>query len=227
MIQPVQKLVHSLYPQRRSEEAREYLPPRHSSRDCLRAGAAVFQDFLHQILAAHGERFPKRAVLLCGIEVDAVPVETAEIRHQGRAVRARKIHFIDKQECGDLAVGQKAPECFRVALDAVRAADYQHRIIERLKRALHLRRKIDVPGGIEQVIFRRVRAQHRLLGKNGDPPLPLEIVRIEERVSVIHTSQLADLPCTIQERLREGGLSGVHVSQYADCQSFHLIIPIP
>ena len=50
-----------------------------------------------------------------------------------------------------------------------------------------------------------------LLGKDGDPSLPLLNVGIEEAVLVINPAQLSDLAAEVQERFAKGGFSRVYM----------------
>ena len=96
-------------------------------------------------------------------------------------------------------------------LHAVRAADHQHRAVQHRQCPLHLGGKVHMPRRIQQRNGAVPYLQHRLLGKDGDAPLALHIVRIQERIPVIHPPQAADSAGTVEQRLGKGGLSRVHM----------------
>ena len=79
-----------------------------------------------------------------------------------------------------------------MALYSVRSADHQHRIVQHLQRAFHLRRKIHMSRCVQQRDILVLPLKLRLLGKNCDSPVPLLTIRIQKRVPVIHPSQPAD-----------------------------------
>ena len=112
-----------------------------------------------------------------------------EGRRQRGAVRPRLIHFIDEDENRNFVFFQQPPQSAGMPLRAVRAADDQNRRVQHLKRALHLTGKIHMPRGIQQRDGRALPGQLRLLGEDGDAPLPLLGIGIQKGVPVIHPPQ--------------------------------------
>ena len=108
-----------------------------------------------------------------------------------------------------------------MGLDAVGATDDQDGPVQHLEGPLRLCGKIHVSRGVQQGDLRVPHRQQRLLGENGDAPLPLHGVRIQKGISMVHTPQLAQLSRPVEQGLGEGGLSRVHVGQDADGQFFH------
>ena len=85
-----------------------------------------------------------------------------------------------------------------MGLDPVGAADHQHGAVQYLQRPLHFGGEIHVARGVQQgdlpvrpgsAVRQR---KHRLFGKNGDAPLPLQVLRIQEGVPVVHPAQGTD-----------------------------------
>ena len=72
-----------------------------------------------------------------------------------------------------------------MALHAFGAGHDEHRIIQHRQCALHLRRKIDVPGCIDKEIFIFPMMEYRLVGKDRNAALFLQRVRIQKRILMI------------------------------------------
>ena len=73
-------------------------------------------------------------------------------------------------------------------LHAVRATDDQHRTVEHLQCALHLRRKVNVPGRVQQCDLGVRQGELRLLGENCDAARALKRKRVEERILMVHAA---------------------------------------
>ena len=71
-------------------------------------------------------------------------------------------------------------------------------------------------GGIQKGHFQFIQRQHRLLGKDGNAPLPLNGVSIQKGVPVIHAAQLADGAAAVEQGFGKGGLARVHMGQDTD-----------
>ena len=125
-----------------------------------------------------------------------------QVRQQRSPVGPRQIHLVDKEERRHLIAFQQIPQRPGVALHAVGAGDHQNGAVQHLKRPLHLGGKVHVSRRVQQGNPGIPQLQHRLLGEYGDPPLALHGVRIQKRVLMIHPSQTADRPGTVQQGLR-------------------------
>ena len=75
--------------------------------------------------------------------------------------------------------------------------------------------------GVQQGDGQVPQGELRLLGEDGDAPLPLHLVGVQKGVPVVHPAQAADGPAPVQQSLGEGGFSGVHMSQDAQDQLVH------
>ena len=115
-------------------------------------------------------------------------------REQRRPVRPAEVHLVDEKERRHTVALEQLPERARVALHAVRAADDEHGVVEHLQRALHLARKIDVAGRVQQRKLDVAERQHGLLRKNRDAALALLHVGIEKGVLVVDAAELPQLP---------------------------------
>ena len=78
-------------------------------------------------------------------------------------------------------------------------------------------------GGVQQGDLHFGQAEHRLLGKDGDAPLPLHGIGIQKGVLMVHPAQLFQAAAPIQQRLGQGGLACVHVGQQTSTNSFHRV----
>ena len=112
-----------------------------------------------------------------------------------------------------------------MALHPVRRADEQHRIVQYLERPLHLGGEVHVAGGIQQGELRPLPAQPGLLGEDGDAPLPLLDVGVQERVPVVHPPQLPDPAGQVQHGLGQRGLAGVHMGQQSCADPLDRLAP--
>ena len=75
--------------------------------------------------------------------------------------------------------------------------------------------------GVQQGELGLRQGEHRLLGKNGDAPGPLQGVRVQKGVPVVHPPHLPQRPRLVEHGLAEGGLPRVHMGQYPNDQPFH------
>ena len=120
---------------------------------------------------------------------------------QRRPVRARQIHLVDEQKRGHLISLQQIPQCPGVALYAVSTGDHQHGAVQHLQRSLHFGGKVYMAGGVQQRHTGLPQFQHRLLGKDGNAPLPLHGVGVQKGVLMVHPPQTADGSGPVQQGL--------------------------
>ncbi len=105
-----------------------------------------------------------------------------------------------------------------MALHPVGAADDQKGAVQHPEGSLRFGGEVHVAGGVQQGDFQIPGGQHGLLGEDGDAPLPLHGVRVQKGVPVVYPAQLPDGPALVQQGLRQGGFSGVHVGQQAQAE---------
>ena len=113
-----------------------------------------------------------------------------------------------------------------MGLDAVGAADDQHGAVQHPEGPLRLGGEVHMAGGVQQRHFRVSYGQQRLLGEDGDAPLPLDGIRIQKGVPVVHPAQLPQCPAAVEQRLGQGCFSGVHMGQDAQDQFLHGFAPV-
>lgn len=179
-----EKGVHARELQPRAEQAREELTAADERAHGLVRQRAGVKILLERRLVAQGD--------LLRVGVGEVHTRAAQVRaqvgHERRAIRARQVHLRHEHKHRHAVAPQQLPERFRVRLHAVRAADDQHRTIEHLQCALHLRRKVNVTGRVQQCHLGVRQRELRLLRENCDAARALERKRIEERILMVHAA---------------------------------------
>ena len=184
--QTIQQRVHAVQSQRRAEVARERFSFRNQLCDLAVVHHSCLEVLLEQTFIAYGK-------LLCHC-VRRSEVHTAAVQPRFQllqeciSVCAVQIHLVDEQKRRDSLPRQQPPQRFRMRLHAVRAADDQHRTVEHLQCALHLRRKVNVTGCVQQCHLGVRQGELRLLGENCDAARALERKRIEERILMVHAA---------------------------------------
>ena len=149
-----------------------------------------------------------------------------ELGQTARPVGPVQVHLVDKEQGGDLIALQQLPQGLSMALYAVGPADNQNGAVQHLERALHLAGKIHVARGVQQRHLHRGQGKDRLLGEDGDAPLPLQGVGIQEGVLMVHPAQLTQGAAEVEHPLRQGGLTRVHMGQYANHKFLHIRHPL-
>ena len=144
-----------------------------------------------------------------------------ELAQQDLPPQGVEVHFIEEEEGGYPVPGEELPEGAAVALDAVRPADDEDGAVQHGKDPLRLGGEVHMAGGVQQLDPRVPGGEGGLLRIDGDAPLPLLDVGIQEGVPVVHPAQLADGAALVEQGLGEGGLASVHVGQDAQDQLFH------
>ena len=218
-LQPLQQSVHPVQTQRRAKIHREHLPPRNGSDDGVGVGRTIGQRFLHQRLAAQGQRL--RVGALRGKIHTTVPETPLQFPQPHRPVRPRQVALVHKNKCGYAVFLQKPPQGLGVALHPIGAGDHQHRVVQHLQSALRLSGKVHVPRCVQQRQHRAGQLQHRLLSKNRDAARFFQRVRVQKGVLMVHPAQPPQRPRPVQHRLAQRGLAAVHVGQNAHHQPFH------
>ncbi len=79
-----------------------------------------------------------------------------------------------------------------MGLDPVGGADDQYGAVQDLQGALHLTGEVHMPRGVQKGDLPVPKGEHRLLGEDGDTTLPLQVLRIQKGVPVVHPAQGAD-----------------------------------
>ena len=164
------------------------------------------QVLVHSLFPAHGKVLHllllpggRQSLLAPAVKKHAgIRQPAAELLHPPLGVRPGLVHLVDKEDRWDPIAFQQLPQGLHMALDAICPADHQHGIVQHLQGALHLCRKVHMA--------RRVQKRHRqagqirgfwqhkfsLLGKNGDPSLPLQCIGVQKGIPIVHTARPAD-----------------------------------
>ena len=212
-----------------SEPAGEKLPGADQAAEVLLAhGRSVLQIALHQSLVQ------QRELLLDFRGVKAFPeVKEAAAEHGVQLVQdpgadcrllqdIDLVHLVDEEEDRDPVGLEKPPESDGVALHAVRRADHEDCRVQHLERALGLRGEVHMSRGVQQGEFRVFRAEHGLLGENGDAALPLLFVSVKESIARVDPPCLPENAGLAEQRLGKRGLSRVDMGENTDGKPFQM-----
>ena len=126
----------------------------------------------------------------CG--TGAGPVDLVE-HHQGLLAQGQRLF-------------QNEPGLGHTALEGVHQ---QQHAVHHLQHALHLAAKVGVAGGVHNVDLDIVIHHRRILGQDGDAPLPLQIVGVHH--ALCHSLVLAENAALPQQLVHQGGLAVVNV----------------
>ena len=223
-LQPLEKFPPPLQLQRRSEPAGEQGPLPDEGGQGFFGECAALQILRQRLLAGRG-RLLKEGLPGAAEVHEALPQAGAQSGEQAGALHApaaHQIHLVDKEKNRHTAALQKLPKGAGVGLDAVGAADDQDGAVYHLQGPLHLRGEVHVARRVQQRSLRLPKGEDRLLGEDGDAPLPLQRLRVQEGVLVVHPAQGADGAGLIEQGLGQRGLPRVHVGQYPDNQFLHM-----
>ena len=177
---------------------------------------------LQQRFIAYRQAFFKRLPHGVSVEINAaLPQLLFQFGEQSRPLRTSEVHLVDKNHYRDLMPRKQSPKRMGMRLYAVRTADHQNRIVQDLKRALHLRREIHMSRRIQQGDRGSRQIKNRLLGKNRDTALPFQRGRIEKSIPVVHSAKPAQHTRPVQHRFGQRGFTGIHMCQNSDDNSFH------
>ena len=211
-VDDVQKLPDALLTKGRTEEAGKELPPGNEAPEIGVGDNPGFQVIFQQGLVAEGGALGNS--LFFHAEVHAAGRELGlELRENGLPVGAGQVHFVDEEKHRHLVPLQQPPEGQGVGLDAVGAADEQHRAVKDGHGPLGLGGKVHMARGVHQGHVSGFRLQKGLLGENGNAPGPFQGVGVQKGVSVVHPSQGPPGAGGIEQGLAEGGLPRIHMGQ--------------
>ena len=141
--------------------------------------------------------------------------QDAEGGEEGFPVPGKTIHLVYEDHHRNPAALQQLPEGAGVGLNAFRGADDQHGQIHDADGPLGLPGEIRMTGGINENQVRLFPGQPGFLGEDGDSPLLLHPVRIQEGVPPVHPALFAQGAAEIQHGFGQGGFPRVHVSRQA------------
>ena len=203
----------------------------HGTDGFIRNGSG-FKVGVHGGFVLHGDCFHgiRKRGIVCALlpctgetrKVDAAIGKTLlELVQQCRLIGTGRIHLIDEDESGHLVTCQQSPQRLGMTLNAVGAGDHQNRIVEYTQGAFRFGGEIDVAWSVKQGQRKTVRFDDGRFGEDGDAALTLHCIRVEKRIAMIHTAKPAHLTGGIEQRLRQCGLTRIHMCQNAGDDSFH------
>ena len=138
-----------------------------------------------------------------------------QVLHELLPAEPRGVHLGHENKGGHPGPKEQGPEGLRVGLDAVGAADDQDGHVHGRDGSLRFSGQVRVARCVEDGQLQLAHLQTGLFGEDGDPPIPLQGMGIQERVPVIHPTQLSEHPGFIEQRFAKGGLPRVHMGQNA------------
>ena len=126
------------------------------------------------------------------------------------------VDLVDETNSRDAVFIGLTPDFFRLRLHAMHRVKHSNRAVEHAQRALHLGRKIDVAGGIDNVDANVVPGAGGGGGSNGDAALLLLLHPVHDGRAFMHLADTVRLSRIKQDALRRRGLPGIDVGHDAD-----------
>ena len=236
-IQPAKQLLDAFILQSRTTEAGEKLSfgnqPRHLVQPALLLIPAV-QIHFHQRFVLRRNLFDQFFAQLRAFSkapraiTDRTAHPLLQLVQYLVGTRTGAVGLVEKEKDRYPIAFEQLPHLFGVRLYPFHTADQQDSIIHRLDCPLHLRTEVGVTGRVQQPILMLPDGKGRVVGKDGDSPLPLQTVVVQKSVPVVHPPSGADASCMIKQLLGKGGLARVDVCHHADAQkSLHRHSPCP
>ena len=114
---------------------------------------------------------------------DVGSIAAEELRHLVRStvgVGGGEVDLVHDRHDLEVVLDREVGVCERLRLDSLRRVDHEHGPFAGLERARDLVGEVDVPGRVDQVQLMALPGNPHRLGLDRDPPLALEIHRIEQ-----------------------------------------------
>ena len=220
------KLLHPLQLQGRTKKAGKELPlPDKPAEGTVRQRPAV-HILLQRLLVPQGGLLPKAVLPVVGQVQDRPAQSSAEGLEELFPVHPGLVHLVKEEESGHPVALQQPPQGEGVALGPVGGGDHQQGAVQHPQHPLRLGGKVSVARGVHQGELQVLQREHRLLGKDGDAPLPLQGLGVQKGIGVVHPPQLPQGAAGIEEGLGQGGLARIHMGQDAQGQLVHPVTPL-
>jgi len=131
-------------------------------------------------------------------------------------IGAHAVELVDEGEPRHTVIVSLVPDRFALHFNAADGAEHAHGPIEDAQRALDFRRKIDVPRRVDQVdrCFAPFHGDGRAV--DGDAFGFFQRVEVRGGVAVIDIARFVLGASKVQNPLRRGGFTSVHVSNDAN-----------
>ncbi len=215
--QAVEEPLHAVVLERGAKEDREGAPLRHEPADRPGRERARLKVLVERRVVGHGRRLAREVICRHA----ALRQPRAELGNDpgallGGAAIGQKVGLVHKDERGDAAAREQAPQGLGVALDAVASAHHEQGVVERGERALRLGAEVDVARRVDEHEAHAGVLELGLRAEDRDTAGALHRVGVQMRVAAVHPPERADAPGVVEHGLRERGLARVDVGEYAD-----------
>jgi len=153
-------------------------------------------------------------MVLC-IQVDE---EFQDLVHHGLGPSIGSVDLVDHQDGNQTGLQRLLDHEAGLGHGALKGIHDQKGSVHHSQDSLNLAREVDVSGGVDDVQGRVPEAHRRVLGQDGDAPLPLKIIGVHDPLNDLLTG--AEDPCLTQEAVHEGGLAVVDVGDDGEVAQF-------
>ena len=134
----------------------------------------------------------------------------------GEEVRAGAVHLVDEGDPRNVVPVGLAPDGLGLRLDAGDAVEDGDRAVEHAQAALHLDRKVHVPGRIDDVDAEIAPKRRRGSRRDRDAALLLLRHPVHRRGALVHLARLVDAAGVVEDPLGRRGLARVDVGHDPD-----------
>ncbi len=131
-------------------------------------------------------------------------------------VGADAVHLVHEGDARHAVAVGLAPDGLRLRLDAGHGVEDGHGAVEHAQRALHLDRKVHVPGRIDNVHPEVAPERRRRSRRDGDPALLLLDHPVHDRGALVDLAHLVRAARVVEDPLRRRGLARVDVGHDPD-----------
>ena len=131
-------------------------------------------------------------------------------------ISTRDVHLVDVHHSRDFVLVRLSPDSFGLRLNAALCAQNGNRTVQNTQGTLHLDRKVDVTGGINDIDPVSLPETGRRGGGNGNTSLLLLHHPVHGRAAVVNLAQLVRFTRVEQDTLGSRGFSGVDVRHDTD-----------
>ena len=136
--------------------------------------------------------------------------------HGGEEVRAGAVHLVDEGDARDAVAVGLAPDRLGLRLDACDRVEDGDRAVEDAQAALHLDRKVHVPGRIDDVDAKVAPERRRGGGRDRDAALLLLRHPVHDGRALVHLAHLVGAARVVEDPLGRRRLAGVDVRHDPD-----------
>jgi len=158
-------------------------------------------------------------VLLADGELDRHRVRTEPVAHRlhgGVEVGPGAVHLVDERDPRHAVAVGLPPDRLRLGLDAGDRVEHGHRAVEDAQRALHLDRKVHVPGSIDNVDPMVAPRRRRRRRRDRDAALLLLRHPVHRRGALVHLAELVGAAGVVEDPLGRRRLARVDVGHDPD-----------